>query len=75
MWYKSANSNSVMPEAVEVSGQTVFVRKNFVLIPAKETEGQVSPAHYEYLECKMSQNEYALYAQNEALKAYIDLIS
>lgn len=75
IWYKSANSNSVKPKAVEVSGRTVFVRKDFVLIPAKETEGRKSPEHYKYLECKMTFNEYALYEQNIALRDYVEMIS
>lgn len=70
-WYNASNSNTTQPAEVETSKKTVFVRKDFTLIEATED----TPAHYEYLECKMSKEAYELYKQNVALTDYLDMIS
>lgn len=57
MFQKTENSNSVMPEAIERSGDIVIVRKNFVLVAQSDEK----PAHYEYDEWQMTVAQYDVY--------------
>ena len=77
LWYKASNSNDVQPAEVDTTSSetTIFVRKDFVLIPEKTEGDQVTPAHYEYQEAKMSPVEFELYEDNQALKDYLDMIA
>lgn len=76
MWYHSSNSNNIRPAEVDLTSSptTVFVRKNFVLVPAIEGDNP-TPEHWEYDERKMTKSEYELYADNVALRDYLDMIS
>lgn len=74
MWVKSENSNNIKPDAVEKSGTTIIVRKNFKLV--EETDEV--PTHYEYDEWQMTEDQYAVYQTfeeivNEQSDALIEL--
>lgn len=73
IWYKSANGSDERPSEIDntSSPTTVYIRKDFVLIPEQDE----SPAHWEYLETKLSPSEYELYLDNKALRDYLDMIS
>jgi len=75
-WYEASNSSSLKPDEVDTatSPTVVYVRKEFVLVPATEGE-QGSPEHWTYKEKKMTRTEYELYQDNVALRDYLDMIS
>lgn len=82
MWKRVSNSDSIKPLDIdEVSSQSkVYVRRNFVLIPASEseTEGTQTPEHWEYDEWVMSKEQYEVYKvmkseQEEQADAILEL--
>lgn len=76
-WKRVNNSNNQKPLAVdETSSQTsVYIRRNFVLIPTSEDE---TPEHWEYDEWVMSKEQYEVYKvmkseQDEQADAILEL--
>lgn len=57
MWKKSENSESVMPKFMEVSGNSIILRRNFRFVEATE----MLPEHYEYEECQMTKEQFEIY--------------
>ena len=57
MWTKTENSNSIVPMAIETSGDNVILRRQFRLVGATEDK----PEHYEYEEWQMTQEQYQIY--------------
>lgn len=57
MWTKTENSNSIIPMAIEASGDNVILRRQFRLVGATEDK----PKHYEYEEWQMSREQYQIY--------------
>ena len=62
-WYRSSNSNSVKPADVDDTSSKVYVyvRKDFELIPETEENDQVIPEHWEYMEKKISKEDWEFY--------------
>lgn len=79
MWVKVENSDLVMPETIETSGNTVIVRRHMVAVEATEEK----PAHYVYEEWQMTAEQYAIYEpmakqlkeQEDALVELAEMIS
>ena len=63
MWTKSENSESNKPLAVEECGEIVIVRRNYELIAATDER----PEHWEYDECQMTRDQYAMYCMENIL--------
>lgn len=63
MWKKTENSDNVKPLAVEkgASPNIVYVRRNFVLVPAVKESEQLRPEHWEYEENEIDVKTYELY--------------
>ena len=79
MWTKSENSEAIKPDAIERHNNGVIVRRNFNLVEATEE----IPAHYEYEEWQMTNEEYGMYEmfaeqvaeQSDALIELAEMIS
>lgn len=69
MWVTVENSNEIKPDEIDTtsSPDTVYVRKDFELIPESEN----CPAHWTYLERKFTRQAYDLYKESEELKAIL----
>lgn len=65
MWVTVENSNEIKPEDIDTtsSPDTVYVRKDFALIPESEN----CPAHWTYLERKFSKEAYETFLQQKEL--------
>ena len=63
MWKHTENSNNIKPLDIEkgASPNIVYVRRNFVLIPAIEGEYQMRPEHWEYEENEIDIKAYEMY--------------
>jgi hypothetical protein len=61
MWYRSENGSDVKPDVLDTvsSKKYVYVRRNFVLIPAEEER----PAHWTWEEQKILKTDWAVYEQ------------
>lgn len=76
MWYKSANSDATKPSAVDkTSSKVVLLRKDFVRISEKTVEGQTTPEHWEYLECKIPADVYVAYEQGLQTEAKLEYLA
>ena len=79
MWVRVSNGESVQPLAFEQAGNNVIIRRNFHLVDATED----MPAHYEYDEWQMTNEQYEVYLafdaqvseQSDALVELAELIS
>lgn len=79
MWTNSENSENIRPQAIEISGDHVILRKEFVLVEATDE----APAHYKYKEWQMTKKQYDIYKnfeerireQDDALVELAELIS
>ena len=66
MWYKSENGNNVKPEPLDVlsSRKYVYVRRDFVLVPAVEGDGMDGrPEHWEWMETTIPKEDWEIYAK------------
>ena len=78
MWIKSENGESIKPSAIERCGDYIIVRRRFNFI--EETDE--FPAHWEYEEWQMTNDQYEIYAimqaqlveQEDAILELADLI-
>ena len=68
IWYTSENSSAEKPAEIDKTSSKVFnyIRKNFVEIPAQESEGEedmffpgLNSAHWQYQEAKIRKTEWA----------------
>lgn len=79
MWTKSENGEPVRPQAVEIAGDFVILRKDIEMV---EADGDM-PAHYAYEEWQMTKEQYEIYKnfeevisdQDDALVELAELIS
>lgn len=69
MWDIVENSNDIKPEELDTtsSPDTVYMRKDFELIE----ESDNNPAHYRYLEKKITRQAYDIYKESEELKEFL----
>lgn len=78
MWIKSENGESLKPSVVEHCGNCTIVRRRFNFIEATDE----FPAHWEYEEWQMTNDQYEVYAimqaqlveQEDAILELADLI-
>ncbi len=76
MWYKSANSDATKPAAVDkTSSKVVLLRKDFVRIPEETVGDQITPEHWEYMECKIPTDVYVAYEQSQKTEAKIEYVA
>ena len=75
MWYQSENSSSTKPLEVEKTSTTVFLRKDFKLIPEQQRDNETVAEHWSYLERKMTLAEYAIYSELKAETDYIAMMT
>jgi len=77
MWYKSENSNNIKPPDRELNGKTLYLRREFKLIPAQTGEME-RPEHWEYEENAFNTDLAELYQGmdevNDALVELAELI-
>ena len=59
MWRTVENSNSLRPDELEINIDTVYVRKDFVLVESSES----SCEHWKYQEKQFSKEAYDNYLQ------------
>ena len=59
MWRTVENSNSLRPDELEINIDTVYVRKDFVLVESSEN----SCKHWKYQEKQFSKEAYDNYLQ------------
>ena len=59
MWRTFENSNSLRPDELEINIDTVYVRKDFVLVESSEN----SCEHWKYQEKQFSKEAYDNYLQ------------
>ena len=77
MWYKNENGSGVKPDALDSTSSKVYVyvRKNFVLVPAEEER----PEHWTWDEMKIPKEDWAVYEQvlghDEALDDVYDALA
>lgn len=73
IWYTSENSSAEKPAEIDKTSSKVFnyIRKDFVEIPAQESEGEddmffpgFGSAHWQYQEAKIKKSEYAQFIKN-----------
>ena len=75
MWYQSENSSSVKPLEVEKTSTTVFLRKDFKLVPEEQRGDETVGEHWSYLERKMTLAEYSIYSELKAETDYIAMMT
>lgn len=75
MWYQSENSSSTKPLEVEKTSTTVFLRKDFKLIPEQVRDNEIVGEHWSYLERKMTLSEYSIYSELKAETDYIAMMT
>ena len=65
MWYRTENGNSVRPAALDDTSSKVYVyvRKDFVEVPASGEGEQVIPAHWSWLETKILKADWEIYSE------------
>ena len=63
MWRHAENSSSEKPATIDrtSSSRVVYVRKDFVEIPAAERDGQTYPAHWGYSEQAIPVEDWEAY--------------
>ena len=73
IWYTSENSSAEKPAEIDKTSSKVYnyIRKDFVEIPAQESEGEedmffpgFGSAHWQYQEAKIRKIEYAQFIKN-----------
>lgn len=62
-WKRVSNSNDIKPlEVDDTSSQTsVYIRRNFTFVEKSGEEDIEIPAHWEWDECILSKEQYAVY--------------
>lgn len=77
MWYKSSNSNAIKPAAVDKtsSSRVVYLRKDFTHIPEATVGDQVTPEHWEYMECKIPVDVYVAYEKTQQTEAKLEYVA
>jgi len=63
MWKKTENGEAVKPEALEISGSNVILRRDFRKVEASED----IPEHYTYEEWQMTADQYEVYQNFEQI--------
>lgn len=63
MWRTVENSNNLRPDELEIDVDTVYVRKDFVLVEKSEN----SDEHWKYKEKQFSRETYENYLQAQEL--------
>lgn len=63
MWRTVENSDSLRPDELEINIDTVYVRKDFVLVEASEN----SCEHWKYQEKQFSKEAYETFLQQKEL--------
>jgi len=72
MFYKSENSDSVRPSEIENDKYVHFVRKDFKFVDAVTMEHQERPAHWEYLETKIPNDQWNIYLMAQGAIDYVN---
>lgn len=68
MWIKSENSDALKPAELELSGNSVILRRGFHRI----AETDEVPEHWKYEEAQMTQDQYQVYLAMKAEQADIE---
>ena len=71
MWYKCENATEDKPSAIDSSSSKkyVYLRKDITFVLARDN----TPAHYEWLEKKVSKDEWTLTALEDIYAALAEL--
>lgn len=71
MWYKCENASEDKPSAIDSSSSNkyVYLRKDITHVLARDDV----PAHYEWLEKKLTKDEWALTALDDVYAALAEL--
>ena len=73
IWYTSENSNAEKPAEIDKTSSKVFnyIRKDFVEIPAQESEGEeelfpgLNSAHWQYQEAKIRKKDWDNFVRSD----------
>lgn len=66
MFQKSENSEALKPLELEPVPNGMIVRRNFKFVEAVESEDMPIPAHWEYEEWQMTNDQYDVYLSAQA---------